>query len=80
MKTKNIDFINDIKLTAINEPKPKVNKNMIQPYFIAGFCGIRGSVKTYTAEKLIIELIKEGSSKGQDTGWIKKNLTLFFLV
>ena len=58
--------MNDIKLTAINKPKPKVNKNMIQPFFIAGFCGTRGSGKTYTAVKLIIELINEGSLKGQD--------------
>ena len=66
MKTKNINFMNDIKLTAIIKPKPKVNKNMIQPFFIARFCGTRGSGKTYTAVKLIIELIKEGSLKGQD--------------
>ena len=49
MKTKNINFMNDIKLTAIIKPKPKVNKNMIQPFFIAGFCGTRGSGMTYTA-------------------------------
>ena len=66
MKTKNINFMNDIKLTAIIKPKPKVNKNMIQPFFIAGLSGTRGSGKTYTAVKLIIELINEGSLKGQD--------------
>ena len=66
MKTKNIDFMNNIQLTSIKRIKPHVNNNMIQPPFVAGFIGTRGSGKTYSAVKLIVELINEGALKEQD--------------
>lgn len=70
MKTKNIDFMNDIKLTSFERIKPFVKDNMIQPPFVSGFIGTRGSGKTYTSVKLILELIKEGALKEQDIYFI----------
>ena len=66
MEIKNINFMNDIELKSMKKIKPHVNPFMIQPPFIAGFVGTRGSGKTCAAIKLIVELIHEGALKSQD--------------
>ena len=66
MKTQAINFMNDIELFSAIKPKPKVSYYNIQPYFIAGFVAYRGYGKTYSAIKLILELIKENALKSQD--------------
>ena len=57
MKTQAINFMNDIELFSAIKPKPKVSYYNIQTYFIAGFVAYRGYGKTYSAIKLILELI-----------------------
>ena len=58
--------MNDIKLISTEKIKPNVKYSMIQPPFVAGFIGTCNSGKTYSAVKLIIELLNEGALKSQD--------------
>ncbi len=66
MKTKNIDFMNNIELKEMKKPTPKVSVNMIKPFFVLSAVGTRGVGKTTNIVKLIIELMNEGALKSPD--------------